>query len=421
MKNYLLVFSLILINSSIIFAQTIDLEQARSLALASSRSLARYEMSIRNSILNERNQLYSMLPQVSAGYQANMNFMQDWEFINPIDTLNANANITISQVIFRGGKSFMERAIRAIDTENTRNDALAEYFNVLDAVDNAYYAVLESLSAVEAEESSLQSSILSLAIAEIRAANGMINQGDYLRALADKESRENSRNQAQRNLNLNLTRFRNLTGIKGTVILEPINFDIYEDVLTHLARISYEEADELYDEFWNIMAVSNPSIAKASNNNRRAELNFTSIIRDYAPVISASVTSRVLDYSTANGFRSPTGSGSISITGTIPIDFWVLSNRVEQSRNVRDMAALDYIGIESSLEYTQRHYEFVTERYRLSLSSVSDVNEVTSLLINSQNNLNRASYSFLQSLSRLRSLCALDDEEKLLWLLLGRS
>jgi len=441
-----LIFIIFFITSSIIFAQAIDLEQARALALANSRSLARYEMSIRNSILNERNQLYSMLPQVSAGYRASMNFMNDWEFINPIDTLNANATISITQVIFQGGKSFMEKAIRAIETENIRKDALAEYFNVLDAIDNAYYAVLESLSAVEAEEASLQSSILNLSIAEIRAANGMINQGDYLRALADKESRENSRNQAQRNLNLNLTRFMNLTGIKGNIILEPINFDAYEDVLAYLSRISYEEADELYDEFWNIMAVSNPSIARASNNSRRAELNFTSIARDYAPVISASVTSSVLNYSTANGFESPTGRGSVTITGSIPIDVWVLANRVERSRIARDSAALDYINTEislelellnalsniftqaasvlssrRSLEYTQRHYEFVTERYRLSLSSVSDVNEVTSLLISSQNSLNRASYSFLQSLSRLRSLCAMDDEERLLGLLLGRS
>jgi len=310
---------------------------------------------------------------------------------------------------------------------------------VLDAIDNAYYAVLEAAAALEAEESSLQTSILTFEIAQIRAANGIINQGDFLRALADRESRENSRNQAQRNLNLNLTRFKNLLGVSGTVFPQPINFENYDDILLYLTGISNEEADLLYDEFWNILVTVNPSITRAINNSKRAEFNLTSITRDYSPVIRADISSDVLRYSTANGFESLRGNGSFSIRGTIPLDFWVLSNRVERSIISRDSAAIDYINTEKSLEiellnalsniltqassvlssrrsleYTQRHYEFVSERYRLSLSSVSDLNEATTLFINSRNNLNRASYSFLQSLSRLRSLCALDDEEKLL-------
>jgi len=429
----------------LVFAQEIDLEQARTLALANSRSLSRYELAIRNSILNERNQLYTMLPQVSANYRSSMNFMQDWEFINPIDTLRADASISITQVIFQGGKGFIERAIRSIETENIRKDALGEYFNVLDTIDNAYYAVLEAMAVLEAEESSLQASKLSFEIAEIRAENGMINQGDFLRALADKEVRENSFNQAQRNLNLNLTRFRNLLGVNVNVFPQSINFEVYDEVLLHLSRISNEETNELYNKFWNILTSSNPSIARASLNNQRAELNLTSIARDYSPVISASISSSVLNYSFLNGFEPATGRGSISLTGTIPLDFWVLANRVERSRNTRDSTAIDYINTEKSLEmellnalsnlltqagsvlssrrsleYTTRHYEFVSERYRLSLSSVSDLNEATTLYINSRNNLNRVSYGFLQSLSRLRSLCALDDEDRLIDILLGK-
>jgi len=94
--------------------------------LANSRSLARYELSIRNSILDERNQLYSMLPSVSADYSASMSYLRDWEFINPIDTLNAGATLSITQVIFQGGKSFIQKAISAIATESVRKDAEAD-------------------------------------------------------------------------------------------------------------------------------------------------------------------------------------------------------------------------------------------------------------------------------------------------------
>ena len=436
---------IIFIQTAGIFAQTLNLEQTRTLALANSRSLARYELSIRTSILDERNQLYSMLPSLSAKYDASVYYLKDWEFVNPADTFSAGASFSVTQVIFQGGKSFIQKAIAAIATESVRIDALAEYFSVLDAADNAYYAVLEAAAVLEAEESSLQAAVLGLAIAEIRQAGGMINQGDYLKALADKEARENSRNQARRNLALNTAKLRTMTGLSQTVVPEQIDFSAYEGVLLRLAAISDEDAGALYEEFWKILAVSNPSLAKAALNSQRADKNFTLARRDYAPALSATIFSTGFNYSTEKGFNSP-GSGGVSISGTIPVDFWVLNNRVERSRIARDSAALDYAGAESSLEtelqsallnalaqagsvlssrrsleYTEKHFEYVMERYRLSQSSVSDLGDASTLLINSRNNLIRASYGFLQSISRLRSLCALDDEEKLLELLLANS
>ena len=434
---------LLLVIGSGISAQSINLEQARALALANSRSLARYEISIRASILDERNQLFSMLPQISAGYSVSMNYLHDWQFLNPIDTFTARAELSISQIIFQGGKSFIQRAINAISTESIRIDAMTEYFNVLDSIDNAYYAVLEAGAVLESEESSLRAAVLGLSIAEIRHSSGMINQGDYLKALADKETRENSRNQARRNLAMSMTRFRALTGITDTLELEHIVFDDYEDVILRLAGISDEEIPGLIDEFWDIIVVSNPSIAKAGLNRKRAELNLSSAKRDYAPVISATIFSSGLQYSTTDGFRH-NSTGGVTIRGSIPVDFWLMNNRIERSALARDSAVIDYTGTESSLEielqnsllniisqagsvlssrrsleYTERHFDYVMERYRLLQSSVSDLSDATTLFINSRNNLNRASYAFLQNLSRLRSLCALDDEERLIQILNG--
>ncbi|MDR0322824.1 MAG: TolC family protein [Treponema sp.] len=425
------------------FAETLALEQARLLALANSRSLAKYEMSIRSSILDERNQLYNLLPSVSAGYNASMDYMRDLEFVNPVDTFNTGVNLSITQIIFQGGKGFIQKAISSIATESVRKSALAEYFNVLDSVDNAYYAVLEAAATLEAEEASLEAAALSLAIAEVRSVNGIINRGDFLKALADKETRENSRNQARRNLALNITKLRNLTGHSNNVEFVQIDFSAYEEVLSFLAGISDEDADALYARFWNVLAASNPSLAIAALNSERAEMNLSSTWRDFYPTISATVFSGGLSYSTEKGFGT-SGRGGVSITGSIPLDFWVISNRIEKSQLASESAALDYINsrvsLEAellsvlmnifaqagsvlssrrSLEYTERHFEFVMERYRLGQSSVSDVSEATSLYINSRNSHTKSRYNFLQGLSKLRSLCALDDENRLLSFLAG--
>jgi len=444
MKRFVLIVYFLITFGLKIPAQTISLEQVRVLALSNSRSLAKINLSIRSRLLDERAQVYSMLPEISAGYHASMDYLnRDWDFVNPVDTFESGINLAITQRIFNGGRSFIEKDIRAISTESVRKDALAEYFNTIDSADNAYYAVLEASASLEAEESALKTVLSNFAIAEIRQSSGMINPGDYLKALADRETRENSRNQARRNLSLNIMKLRTITGLSELPQPEQIDFTGYEDLILYLGSISDEAADALYDRFWNILVVANPSLARAALSRQSAEKSLSLAKRDYSPIIDASVFTTSIGYSAAKGFGTTSGGG-VTLRGSIPINFWVMSNRIEKSKIALESASLDYIGAEiqletdlqtlllniftqsgsvlssrRSLEYAEKHFEYVMERYRLLQSSVSDLTEASTQLINSRNSHIRAQYGFLQSLSKLRSLGAIDDEEKLIKILLG--
>ena len=424
-------------------AETIDLEQARVLALASSRGLAQLNLNLQTSELNEKEQFYSMLPSVSANYSASMSYLDsNWGFTNPIDTLRVGVNISVTQTIFQGGRSFIQKAIREIATESVRNNAMIEYFSVLDSVDSAYYSALEAVASLEAAESSLQSSILSLSMAEIRLANGMLNQGDYLRVLADKESRESSRNQARRSLALNLSNLNNLIGLGEAPELEQIDFSAYEEVIQYLAGISDEEFGVLYDRLLNAITRANPTLVSAALSRQQAEYNYTLSKREYVPTIRATVSSG-FNWSTASGF-STSPSGSISITGNIPLDFWVMSNNQEKSKITYDLAMMNYVDRQKqvetdlysslltaitqaesflssrrTLDYVERSFEYTMERYRLSQASVLEYVDASSSLITNTNSYIRSSYGFLRSLSKLRSLTVIDDEETLIKLLLG--
>ena len=427
-----------------IFAQTISLEQVRLLALANSRSLAKVNLSLRSSALDEKAHLFTMLPCVSAAYSASMDYLnKDWDFINPVDTFRAGLNIEITQTIFNGGRSLIQKSINEIATESLRKEAMAEYFNTLDTADNAYFEVLKAAATLEAEESSLQTALSSLAIAEIRQSSGMINPGDYLKALSDRETRENSRNQARRTLSLNMMKLRSITGLTELPTLEAIDISGYEDLILYLGNISDEDADALHDRFWNIFTASNPALARSALSRQRAEKNLSIARRDYVPVIRASVFTTGIEYTAAKGFGTSSGGG-VTLRGSIPLDFWVMSNRVEKSKIALQSASLDYMGAEiqletdlqsalirifdqsgyllssrRSLEYAEKQFEYVVERYRLLQSSISDLTEASTSLINSRNRHIEAQYGFLQSLSKLRSLGAIDDEERLVRILIG--
>ena len=160
-------------------------------------------------------------------------------------------------------------------------------------------------------------------------------------------------------------------------------------------------------------------------------------------MVTATIFGTTINYSTAAGFGSTAGGG-VSLRGSIPLDFWVMNNRIEKSEISRDSTMLDYISAEINLEtevqsallsvlssagsvlnsrlsldYTERHFEYVSERYRLLQSSITDLNEAATLLINSRNSYIRSRYGFLQGLSRIRSLGAITDEDNLLQLLMG--
>jgi len=436
-KKIVMISVVLLLTYSVLHSETINLERARNLALSSSRSLAKINQSIRSAVLDEKSQLYNMLPSVSADYRASINYLNNWEIVNPVDTFQTAGTISVTQKIFEGGRSLILKQISSLSTESARKDAEAEYFNVLYEIDSAYFAVLEAAEALDAENSSYQAAELSLSMAEIRLSNGMINSGDYLKALAEKESRENSRNKARRSLSLSMTKLKSLTGLSA-VEVEQIDFSVYENALRRLASVSDEEADALYDEFRALVIAGNPSLAKAALNNQKAEKNYVYSKREYLPSVSATLFSSGLNYSIEKGF-SDTNTGGVTLSGKIPLDFWVLQNKLEKSKIARDSAAFDYTGTEisldaelqtallnalsqagsvlssrRSLEYTQKNFDYVLERYRLSQCSVSDMGDATSMLISSRNNLTKASYGFLQSLSQLRSLCAIDDESKIL-------
>jgi len=443
MKRILFLASIFTLVSARLSAETIDLEQARVLALASSRDLAQLNLNLQTSELNEKEQFYSMLPSVSANYSASMSYLDNnWGFTNPIDTLRVGVNISVTQTIFQGGRSFIQKAIREIATESVRNNAMIEYFRVLDRVDSAYYSALEAAASLEAAESSLQSATLSLSMAEIRLANGMLNQGDYLRVLADKESRESSRNQARRSLALNLSTLNNLIGLGEAPELEQIDFSAYEEVIQYLAGISDEEFSALYGRLLNAISRANPTLVSAALARQQAEYSYTLSKREYVPTIRATVSSG-LSWSTSGGFStSPTGS--ISITGNIPLDFWVMSNNQEKSKITYDLALMTYVDRQKqvetdlysslltaitqaesflssrrTLDYVERSFEYTMERYRLSQASVLEYVEASSSLITNSNSYIRSSYGFLRSLSTLRSLTVMDDEETLIGLLLG--
>ncbi|MCL2834227.1 MAG: TolC family protein [Treponema sp.] len=449
MKRNIITVLILLIAAAGLFAQTLSLEDARTMALLNSRTLPAKNLAINSANLTEQSRIYSAyMPTLSLGGKASLNLWESSSALKPAptvwDSFSASASANISESIkIQGNRNSIEKAINAIGTESAKIDARIEYFNVLDSADSAYYAVLEAMATLEAEEQSLQQTLTNFSMAEIRQQSGMLNDGDFLKAQADKETRENSRNQAKRNLAIAVSKLKFLLGLDAIPQPEQIDFTGYDALITRLAGISDDEADNVYRQFLQMLYSSNPTYAKYGLADQRAVKNLDLAKLGYAPTVTGAFSTGA-SYTYKNGFDYD--SGTLSLSVNIPLDFWDTANNVERNRISRESAAMDYKGAEiqlqtdlqsallsligysgsiqsyrRSLEYAQKNYEYVMERYKLSQSSVSDLGDATTLLITSRNNLTNAQYSFMQSLSKLRSLGAIDSDERLLSLLMGNT
>jgi outer membrane protein TolC len=422
---------------------SLGIDEARTLALANSRSLAKYNLAIDAGILDQRGQFYTLLPSPSLGASASGTLWNAQEGSAEFkDTVGTGLSFGVSQQIFDGGKFVVNKTIAELGAEMARQDSLAEFYAVLNAADSAYYACLQAEAGLESAESALETAELGLAMAETRAGNGMIKQGDYLQALAEKESRENARNQARRDLALAALRLKILLGLEETPLPRQVEFEGYTALIEEIAALTEEQILRLYDELLGLARASNPALAKASLRKLQAESQTSLAARDFSPTLSASFSTG-LNYSVQDGLKP--SSGSVSLSGKIPLDYWVLRDNLAKKKISGEQAALDYGGAEESLEtelytalldlvsqagtvlssrrageYADKHFEYVMELYRLNQNSVSDLQEASSLARTNHNQLIRARYGFLTSLSKLRSILVMEDQAALEDLLLSR-
>jgi outer membrane protein TolC len=441
MKKQFFVFITIFCLSCFVSAQDkkLTLEEARNLALANSRSLMKYNMTIRSRLLDENTQWYERLPSLSLDATASTDLWTS----NGVpreslqDSFSAGVNFGVSQDLWLwdGGKYSLLKEINALSTESARQDALAEYYAVLNAADTAYYGVLEAEANLAAAENALETAALSLTIAEVRRESGMINDAEYLQALAEKENKATTRNQARQSLSLSLLKLRSLTGRPELNQLEAVDFEKQKELILLLAGLDDDGVQKLYDLLWKQTAAKNPGIVKAAINTGTAEKNLSLAARDYSPTLRASFSTG-LNYTHEKGLGY--SSGTLSLIGKIPLDFWLTAANVEKRQIAREQAALDYLSAGDSLDmelqtalldlvsragqtlssqraldYAQRHFEYVLELYRLSRNSLSELYDAGAAVLSSRNQLNQAQYGFLLGVSKIRGLGLFESEEEI--------
>jgi outer membrane protein TolC len=416
------------------------LEDIRRAALLASPAMKKLETQKQNQALAKMASYFKYIPSLSASAGASYSPLRDVQG-SALDRLNANARLSISASIslLDGGKSKIERANLALDDSALDAETEARFFALLEEADNAYFSCLEAEAALKTAELQAEISARALETAEIRRAGGILSPSDYFLALSNKSAADSSLAAARTGLSLAMRKLEQLVGSGGPVELLPLDFGDYEDLLNRISRWTMEEIAGRFQRLKQELASRSPALKTACITLKRAENSYDLTRSAFWPSLDLSA-SFSLDY----GFidRPPADplsyDASLSLSGKIPFDFWTLSNNERRQRNSLENSRVDYesalaafdIDLQSRLftlagnaqtlianrrqaEYSALLLEQQQELFRLSSVSMAVFLDAASRSQSSETQKTRAEFSFLRSLSALKSLGAFEDRELL--------
>jgi outer membrane protein len=426
------VFAAALLAASPLGAQEVlTLEQARSSALAHSRTLRKALLAVDSALLTEKLQSYELLPSLSVGAGASASY--------PSASLSASLGVSVSQTIYQGGQLSLLAAIDRIETRMAREQARAEYFSVLANVDNGFYSLLEAQASVEAAQSDLEAYRVHLNLAEAKLEVGIITRYAYLQAESEAAARQTALIQSQGQLSVAEGRLASLTGLAPPLSLAAVDFSGQEEVMQKVGGLAGQNLTALVEAAFQSASSNNPSLSQYSLASQRAKKQVDLASTGYLPTLGASFSH---SFGAGTGQALGPGNGSVSLSASIPLDLWKTRAGVQSAQIVAKQADLETddslqslrLEIQSAvydclssaraassakkaLEYAENYYQSVLELFKLSSASSSDLSDAQSLLSANRTALITARYSFLASLSSLRSLAGLETESQLLGLM----
>jgi outer membrane protein len=442
MKNYSVIILLLLSSFSIYAEESLSHFQAREAALSSSVELKKLNLSLQSSKLDKQSFYFRYLPSLSANISAALPFLETPEQSGEktiLDKLSSSAGLGLTEqvTLFDGGKTKIAKELLNLQTASLEYQQIAAIYSLLDSVDTAFYNGLEAEAALEAAKLNFEISSTAEEGSEIKYNNGMLSRSDYLRAKSEKIAGENSVIEAERNLMLAILKLTNITGLKEIAGIEKIDFSLYETFVEKLSALNNDDIEQIYKNIKEIFLLKNPQQNQAALTLRRAEKNLSSAKRNYFPTISASASGELSYALTDTGASDPLNySGRFSLGATLPLDFWVTANNVEKEKFSLESARLDYqsalddfnIEIRSALydltlcarsilssraseEYATLRLETQRELFNLKSASLSELLDASAAWTTQTNSKIRAEFNFYRSLSKIRSLCVIENEE----------
>ena len=413
--------------------RALTLEEARSLALKTNKTVLKAELSIRSSLYDREAAVADFLPVLSATGSLGGSYPSVSK--DPLDTSSA-VGLSLSQTLFAGGEKIA--ALRKTGQLSLQAEAALKSTRIaaLKDLDAQYLDVLEKQEKKAAADKDLEASTKQLEIAEAKYQANVLDKASFLESKSTLATKKTAAVQASYNLTVSRVKFASLVGLKDELSLAALDRAFFDSLGRFFRDLSIERVDALLDGFYRAGRLENPDLRQKELEIAIGNLNVDVKKAAFLPTVSLSWSH---SFGSQN-YGTPSGDGTIKLSGSIPLFPWqnkaadvkkakttVESNELDLASAVEDYrlslnstvldllsAAHEIESARSALSYAQEHYDQVFEKFRLSAATVSDLYEAEALLSANRTQDINSSYAFYKSWTVLVYLLGYEKEAPLL-------
>ena len=411
-------------------------EAARHLAVERSATLQKANLGIEAASLSLQAQGYSALPTLAVSGSGTVDTSSTGAPLD--DRLGSSVGLSVNGTLYDGGQNRALTAKADLATRSARESYRSARLTLLGDVDAAFYAVLQDEASVAAASGDLAAAKLRLEIAQAKVDAHILSRSDYLQTLSEAASYELTLNTDKKNLASARAKLASLTGRPATV-LTPVDFAAYDALRTRLMSLDDAQWNQMASAVKQAVKTNNPSAQTTALAHGQAKLAVDAANAGFSPTLTAgySVSAPLI-----SAGSSPAVSGTVTLTASWNLDWWVTKNSVDSASIALrqaafdvdqsavdldlsvDQALLEWVAsaraIDSAaqaLAYAASNYDNVLEKFKLSSVTASDLSQAEALVSTDKTTLINAQYTFLADLTSLRTYAGLEADEQFVGIL----
>lgn len=409
-------------------AETMNLDQARKIALERNRSVVRAELALRSAEIAEKSAAAGLLPSISAGASWSAAF-NDGEF----NAGDPSLSLSASQSLYSGGKKTAAVQSARLATSQAKEDLRAARIAVVAETDARFLAALEKKLSHEAAVKATEAAALQLEIARAKREAGTVSDAELLQAQSSWATKRTAETQAKWAAE---TAGRSLASYLGTKA-EPSGVD--ESRYEALARTVRERAgtdlEALAAALYERGREADPALRKKETSAAAAKIAVSLKQAEFFPTLSLSASLK----GSANAETGTSVVPSFSLSASIPI--FPISDRagaVDAAKNELRSAATQIDDAEESLllsfysttlgvlsaagqiesadaaiAFAEANHSLALEKYRLGAGTSSAVADAESTLATARSQAISARFALYAAVAGLSRLLGAEDERGL--------
>jgi outer membrane protein TolC len=437
MRKSVLILFLILVTALLLQAETVTLEQAKSIAIEHNPDLKAQGESYNMSKWSYYSTLSTLFPSgsLSASYSKT-----DTDNTNAPNqaTENGSYGVSFRQPIFSGGKLVTSVSIAKDSRSISAFNLTEKELEILNTTEEKYFNYIKTSKLYTIAEKNMQAAVQRVSDAQVRFSQGTISKAELLKFQADESEKRVALIQAQLAKQTGYVDLKNYLMLDNDFEVEDADSFMISEEIPQLLQLDVDKTTKAITSLKEFCLEHNNTMKSLKLGRNISAKNLYNAKTGFFPTVSLGWSyNRSGD--AGDNWADYDGSSTLSLSASLPIlPLFDTYSGVARASSEKRKTEYEYLntensfklGIESSYlnllskaaqynasnlseQYSEETYKQMQERYKNGLISATDLLDAEVVYKSAQVNAVSSKFDYLTTRSGLKKLLGLSSDREI--------